>query len=216
MDVASDEATHRSVPMIAFCGIDGAGKTTMIKRLSEQPRLLPYRPMRKENRENVDRLMRLYPKAAQNPAHYLSGPFAVQLRWAYLLDFLWFYERGIVQIMSTGTPLLLDRWFPCVLAWANMVPGIDIDVFAEIYGKIPSPAATIYLNVAPAIARRRIELRGVAKPDEDITILHALHESYLSVFDRYSISVQIIDAENLDDAYAIAAGIVEHAVGGQR
>jgi thymidylate kinase len=207
---------HNSVPMIAFCGIDGAGKTTLIKRLCEQPRLLPYQPMRKENRENVDRLMRLYPKAAQNPAHYLSGPFAAQLRWAYLLDFLWFYEHGIMQTMSTGTPLLLDRWFPCVLAWANMVPGIDVNAFFEIYEKIPSPAATIYLDVPPVTARRRIELRGVAKPDEDIAILRALHESYLSVFDRFSLSVQIIDAEDLDDAYSVAAGIVERAVGGKR
>lgn len=194
------ERLVRHAQSIAFCGIDGAGKTSLASELLKLPQLKNGLYLKKHYRENANRLIRAHPGEASNCRCYLSGRFALAHRWAYALDFLHCYQNEIAPLFAREGVLLLDRWSPCILAWADMVAKKCCDNIALVASALPSPEVLIYVELDPFEARRRIEARGDPRPDEDIAILCALEQSYNRVFKRYNIPVHRVDNRSFSQA----------------
>jgi thymidylate kinase len=183
----------QQAPIVAFCGIDGSGKTTAIARITRLPEFQSSLVFKKEHRENVDRLLRFYPDRARDPENYLMGPFAVQQRWAYTLDFLCFYQIQVRPHLDENRILFCDRWTPCIQAWAAMLGEREAEPIRAIAATMPSPDLVIFLRVDPHQAYTRILKSREPTPDEHLRVLEALDKSYLRLFADSEFPVYLIE-----------------------
>src|SRR6266542_3723629 len=114
--------------IVAFCGIDGSGKTTTLDRLREDDRFRFARFVKKQQKDDFQRVLRLAPPSEPLSEAYFEGHFAQAARWAHALDFLRFYET-VVQPQESGADLILsDRWSFCTITFADF----GTDLRAEI------------------------------------------------------------------------------------
>lgn len=198
--------------LIAFSGIDGAGKTTLVQELTRLPFLAAAHVFKKTYRDNTDRLGRFYGAHLTDPRNYLEGPFALEQRWAYALDFLWFYQHEIATKLQDGSVALLDRWTPCIDAWTAMVEHPAAASIHALSSRLPPPHVVFHLQVDPALAWNRICERGFPKPDEDLSILRAFHSSYRKVLPRLTMPTYIIDTSSLAAAVTKTAAIINELI----
>jgi thymidylate kinase len=166
-----------TVPVVALCGIDGAGKTSTCLGLGRDAALAGAAIVAKRDRRDAELLGRLFPEAESSPEGLLHGPYAQAVRWAHALDFLRFYEQEVVSRSGRTWLVISDRWTVCSVAYADVGTGLGEQVAAVLAPCRPADLV-VHLDVDPHVAVRRIGARGDGKPDEALPILQRYREAY--------------------------------------
>lgn len=186
---------------IVFCGIDGAGKTTIVQRLKREASLKDALFLKRAEKPNFDRLMRLSRSSIPMPEAYLQGSFADAIRWAHAFDYLRYYEAAIRPIENSGNLVFSDRWSFCSITFADAGTKLGSDV-EFLLRCIPRPALTFYLDIDEKTAADRISRRGPLAEDEDLSLLAAYRAAYERYFSAYEGPLVSIKAANEDDIYS--------------
>jgi dTMP kinase len=198
--------------IIAICGIDGSGKSTIIDRLRAEPMLRDACFIKKQDKENINRVIDLNTPIGPMPQAYLKGPLAASIRWAHAFDYLRFYETTVRPLTRRHSILVSDRWSFCPIAFANVGTRLaeDIDFLLRHVGR---PDLTIFLDVDAETAFARLQARGPVLDDEHIDLLRAYREAYENYFASYSGPLERIRSTGKDQAYHDARSAIEGRLG---
>ena len=165
--------------IVAFCGIDGAGKTTLIRGLLDCGVFDNAKCFRKCNKENADRVHRLSKPRHPHARTYLGDPLSLTCCWAYAFDFIAFYE-SIRTSLGNGVNLM-DRWRPCLEAWIALLPHEKQCGLLQVASLLPHADLTFLLDVDPDVALHRLRRTRDAKPDETSDLLSTLRGCYIKL-----------------------------------
>lgn len=177
--------------LIAFSGIDGSGKSTLIRALRSLPTLRHCTAYRKCYTSNVDHLLELH-EGKLSRESYLQGSLAVALRWAFALDFIVDYRQNVKPLLVEGGIIMLDRWTPCAIAWGAVVKvGTAI---REVMAALPKPDIIIHLDITPLEAYTRLRSTRVARLDEDPLILREFRKAYNQTLPLFTCPVHVVDS----------------------
>lgn len=142
------------LPIVAFEGIDGAGKSTACLKLS---RMLNARRVSSEVLSApcfvFDQLAAPNSVRAVREAERL-GPIALCLSNA--AEFATSWESVAVPAQSAGRLILGDRFVHSALV-RDVVRGVDESYVRHVYSFVPAPDLVVFIDVEPDVAFRRIE-----------------------------------------------------------
>ncbi len=164
--------------LIAIEGIDGAGKTTIVKYLVEELRRRGYDVV--SFKEPTD-LYRDKIKNAKNPEEELI---------LFIKDREYDVENNVKPALERGKIVIMDRYYYSTIAYQG-AKGIDVERIKRMNEKFPKPDIVIILDVRPEVALKRI--KAERRPDrfEDLDYLRRVREIFLSLKN----DVVVIDAE---------------------
>jgi deoxyadenosine/deoxycytidine kinase len=194
---------------LVIAGNIGAGKSTLVRLLSERLGFRPY-----------------YEPVAENP--YLEDFYADMPAWAFhsQLFFLSWRVRSHCALMGDPHSVVQDRSlyedaevFARNLYERGTMSARDWSTYSGLYrtmtGILPAPDLVIYIRASVATLRSRIALRGRAYEagisDGYLADLNALYESWIEGFDLAP--VLVVPGDRLDfvadsrDLEAIAAKV---------
>lgn len=161
---------------ITFEGIDGSGKSTQAKKLSE---LLEKKGLTLLTRE---------------PGGWEGGALLRELvlkgklehRWSelflFLLDRSEHCARVIEPALAQGKTVLCERYNDSTLAYQAWGRGLPLDTIDKITqaAHLPLPDITVLFKIEPAIALKRVTRRGI--PDsfekEGLAFMSKIEEGY--------------------------------------
>jgi thymidylate kinase len=196
-------------PIVAFCGIDGSGKTTMVNCMSKDPRFRTAAFVNNQ-KEDYHRLLRLAPPIDPLPEAYLNGSFAQAARWALALDFLRFYERIVQPLEYNAALIVSDRWSFCTITLADVFTNLSAEIEFTLRN-VPLPTLTFYLEVDPKDAIGRLQRRGPLAHDEHIQLLTACRDAYDRYFNRYRGPLTRITTSTKEETYSkVVAALKKH------
>jgi thymidylate kinase len=103
--------------LIAFCGIDGAGKSSLIRRLADEEAIAGAVYLRNRRRTTMNVVIEYGPCDEEGRRDWAQGPFAENVAAAAAIDFLHHYDREIAPRLAGGNLLVCDRYALCCEAF---------------------------------------------------------------------------------------------------
>lgn len=197
---------------ITFEGPEGAGKTTVIKKIAE--RLA---------QENIDVLATREPGGIEiaekirtiilNPEHTAMDERTEALLYAAARS--QHYFEKVRPALDAGKMVICDRFIDSSLAYQGYARGIGVDEVLSInefaIGK-KLPDLTILFDISPEVGLARIHAHGdreVNRLDVESLAFHQkVREGYLQLVKRYPERINVINADQsiervLEDVWAI-------------
>lgn len=110
--------------IIAVCGVDGVGKTSLIERFKEEMTECEFFYPQKRVHTNT----KILEKYMENKREYDDCPYNRVDAFGSALDFLEHYDNDIKPLVGVKEKLLLDRYALCYLAYANQVKSTYNDI----------------------------------------------------------------------------------------
>lgn len=157
--------------IIAVCGIDGAGKTTLISKLHEDlgdERF--YFPVKRVH-TNAELLY----KYMSYDRTYDDCPYNRVDAYGSALDFLEHYEKNISPLIQKDKIVICDRYKLCYLAYAYQVNSTFIDI-SKLLESVIDPDYYIFINTDIEVAKKRLLARN-----EDIFHIEGFEAAYLEI-----------------------------------
>ncbi len=203
-------------PFVTFEGIEGSGKTTQIRRLSEflkakgTPHLVTREPGGTPLANEIRALLLSPREETVLPATELLLYEAARAQHV---------RAVILPALAEGTAVLCDRFCDATLAYQGFSRGIDasriewLNAFAAA-GAVPD--LTVLLDVAPEEGFRRIAGRGRILDRleaESLAFHRQVREGYLSLFRRHPDRIVLVDAAAPADAVFDAIRAATERVG---
>ncbi len=184
--------------LVAIEGIDGAGKSTLAKGLTER--------------------LRAHGVAVSTSKEPTNGPWGTKLRQSaesgrlspeqeveYLLaDRRDHVEQFIEPALQRGEVVILDRYFPSMVAYQGAA-GLPVEDLSKANDFAPRPHLMLLLDVEPATGLERIRARG-DRPNhfENEENLALCRQIFLGMAERTKcvIDASKSEADVLEDSYA--------------
>jgi len=184
--------------LVAIEGIDGAGKSTLAKALTERLRAHGVAVSTSKEPTNGPWGMRLRQSAE-------SGRLTPEEEVKYLLaDRRDHVDQFIGPALQRGEVVILDRYFPSMVAYQGAA-GLPVDDLSKANDFAPRPHLMLLLDVEPAIGLERIRARG-DRPNhfENEENLAMCRQIFLGMPERSKVVVDASkpEADVLEDCYA--------------
>jgi len=197
--------THPNGPvqtrLIAFCGIDGAGKSTLVRRLAAEAFLPDAVFLHKSFSATADLVKRHHPRPFRDGREYLGGSFAHAVAFASTLDFVHHYHENIRPHLGHRRFVVADRYSLCYQAYARSA-GAPLDV-GGLLAEVRPPDLVVYVTVPPEVAVGRYEQRGGAGEDENAEVMVRFDRAYRELLPVAGAPVATLRNEGaFDDTYA--------------
>ncbi|WP_102945654.1 dTMP kinase [Stenotrophomonas sp. VV52] len=195
--------------LVAIEGIDGAGKSTVTRGLSE--RLMAAGVAVSSSKEPTNG-----PWGQKLRQSAETGRLSPEDEVKYLLaDRRDHVQEFIQPALARGEVVLLDRYFPSMVAYQGAA-GLPVDELAAANDFAPRPNLLLLLDVAPTTGLERIRARG-DRPNhfENVENLSLCREIFLQmdVRAKFVIDASQPAAEVLDDCYALLIRQFAQALG---
>ncbi len=182
---------------IVLEGLDGSGKSTQLKRLSESLKakgetvVLTAEPTNFETGGYLRRIL----SESQKKNMYLQGALFLADR----LEHITHPETGILQYLEKGVTVICDRYYYSSFAYQGTASDMDWVMNINLdCPQILTPDLAIFLDVNPDTCKARID-QVREKPElyeKDITLMRKIRNNFLTVFDKLKDkqTIAIIDA----------------------
>lgn len=165
--------------LIAFCGIDGAGKSSLVRRLADEKAIAGAVYLHKERKTTTNAVIE-YGESDESGWHdWSQGPFAENVAAATSIDFLHHYEREIAPRLAQGKLLVCDRYVLCYDAFLRAV-GSRFRL-GGIFERLHRADLLVYVDASVETVVKRYEARGGASEDEHPEAIRRFRESYLAI-----------------------------------
>jgi len=151
-----------SARLIAFEGVDGAGKSTALLRVAERLRAQGVRVyLPREGKEHVSRPTRMIRQLTRDPRNYMLSPQAELL--LYCAREAQVMSELVRPALARGETVLVDRSFltPIVLGMARGLTQSECETAARLASSNLEPDLTLVFDVHPRTSRLRKRIERV-------------------------------------------------------
>lgn len=176
--------------IIHICGIDGSGKTSLVRNLTKVYNNSSFVEL-SSSVKLVNQVNRVCDKCDST-------------RWKlfdnYFRSILWANELlSISDNFEEDKIYFLDRYKLCNYVYSQIEDNSSMNILRKIHSLIPDPDYTIFLDVSPVISRDRIIKRGgKLTPKESLSNLYLARKLYLKYL-KTSNSVFKVNANEEQD-----------------
>lgn len=167
--------------LIAVCGADGSGKSTLVNAM-ERANLLPdCAYVRRSSGQNGNRELveTMCPRPHGDGRDWIEGPFAEIVGVALAYDFLAHYAANISPRLGRSSVLVSDRYALCYEAYLKSI-GASFRVDA-LFGGVRRPDLVLLVDAPIALSVDRCRKRGAVKDDEDPLVQERFRQAYLEL-----------------------------------
>lgn len=166
--------------LITFCGLDGCGKTTLIKRLSAYFQELGLPVMLTKQPTNAVRQSKIFRNYMDQEDH--EGFEYRSLSLLAASDRVQHSNQIILPALKEGKIVLSDRYFYSCLANLQ-ARGFEEDLWIyEIAKSIPKPDLAFFLDVDVETAIKRVRERPEERDSYiDVQLQYRLRKNYLRI-----------------------------------
>ena len=182
--------------LISFCGLDGCGKTTMIKARTEDLQCDGYDVFLTKQPTDAMRQSDIFRTYMDSENHSQYEYRALSLMAA--ADRLQHVHQVILPALQDGKVVISDRYFYSCLANLR-ARGYEKDEWIyEIAKGIPKPDVSIFLDVPVHVSLARVRARPTEKDRYiDTELQHRLQREYQSIAyeNQYALIPSWVDPE---------------------
>ena len=182
---------------IAFCGIDGSGKSTQLKLVNHSL----------EKSSSV-----LEAKIAYSPLNSLGSNrlYNLLLEGRSGLEILKYYLKIQKSEVYNYDFILYDRHLLCYLAYAYAYGIKDLKLIRKLLKMINDPDLTLYFDITPELSLERVKARGKSldKSENPFTLTKARlgYQALIPLFNN----VEVINAEGpIDETHKTVQKILQ-------
>jgi dTMP kinase len=182
---------------IAFEGIDGSGKSTQTKLLSErltkmgQKVFTTFEPTNRPIGSMIRNIMKGELKADHRT---IAGLFV-----ADRLDHLLNEDNGMIKMLREGYTVITDRYYFSSYAYHGTHMDMDWVIKANsMSAEILRPHVNIFIDVPPETSMERLENRGATELYETLENLKNVRQKYYDAFNllKQEETIIIIDGDH--------------------
>lgn len=195
--------------LFTFCGLDGCGKTTMLKRLENElgERFQTFKTKQPTNAVRESDIFRTY---MDNPNHDAYDYRSLSLLAAS--DRLQHVNKVVEPQMAQGKIVISDRYFYSCLANLR-ARGFENDEWIyEIAESVVKPDVAFFFDVPVQIAVKRVRSR-VEEKDRyiDMELQYKLRDEYIKIC-KANNGVLISTEMPIEECYSIVRSEVERVM----
>lgn len=192
--------------LVVFDGIDGAGKTTQVRRLEAALSAAGERVL--VSKEPTDGVWGAKLRASATTGRL---PFEEELT-AFLEDRQEHLGTKVIPALESGAVVILDRYFYSTIAYQGLRAGAILPIEARIRQNVVAPDVAYLLDVPPSTATARIQLRdGAANHFERIDDLVQIDRLFHTIAERDGTIVTIDGAKS---ELAVFESLLHHFIHG--
>lgn len=191
--------------LITFCGLDGCGKTTMLRRLEKEMGDV-FVTKQPTNAVRNSEIFRTY---TDSPDHSRFDYRSLSLLAAS--DRLQHVEKVVLPRLEKGETVLSDRYFYSCLANLRARGYVSDKWIYEIGDCMVRPDVAFFFDVSVPIAVGRVRRRPEEKDRYiDMSLQYALREEYRKICDEYG-GVLINTEKSEDECFFEVLAAVKRA-----
>lgn len=169
---------------IAFEGLDGSGKSTQVKLLSDELKKEGhkiYTTFEPTDSPIGSLIKNIFKHRIEADHRTIAGLYV-----ADRLDHLLNKTNGILKKMEEGYTVITDRYYFSSYAYQGTHMSLDWVIQANsLSAGLLRPDLTIFIDVSPDVAMQRLsEGRNMIELYESLDNLHNVREKYLEAFDK--------------------------------
>ncbi len=194
---------------IAFEGIDGSGKSTQVRLLSDrltQEGQKVHTTFEPTNSRIGTMIRDIFSHKMEADHRTIAGLFVAD-RLDHLLD----NETGMLKMLEDGFTVITDRYYFSSYAYhgTHMSMGWVIDANA-MSAALLRPDINIYIDVAPEVSMERIrQARESIEMYETLENLKAVRNKYMEAFDKLSAVEKVCMIDGNRDQSEIAEDVLK-------
>ncbi|MBS0031790.1 dTMP kinase [Chitinophaga sp. 22321] len=173
--------------IIAFCGVDGSGKTSIVDYLHEQDFFDRALYIKKTFSRNVSVIKNYHHRNYNSNKDWVTGSFAEAVSYASCLDFLQHYHSCIAPNIGAYDFLVCDRHALCFAAY-HLAVGGSMNM-SDLFEGVRVPDLYFFIDAPLSELENRYEKRGGASEDESVEVMHIYRESYMRLLKETKIPV---------------------------
>jgi len=180
--------------LITVEGLDGSGKTTLVRGLAAA---LGATALREPGGEPLAERIRELVKVHETDPHAEALLFAAAR--AQLV------ATQVRPRLQAGETLVLDRFVDSSLAYQGAGRGLGMDAVRAMNAFAPVPDRTLLLRIGPAAGLERVGGRGSADRFEDLALLERVAAAYGALAAAEPLRWVVLDAAEPPEAVLAAA-----------
>ncbi len=166
--------------LFTFCGLDGCGKTSMIKRLTQYLQSRNIKPVLTKQPTEAVRQSPIFRTYMNSPDHEAYSYRSLSLLAAS--DRIQHTEKEIEPALKNGSVVISDRYFYSCLANLRARGFVKDRWLYEIAQFIVKPSISFFLDVPVETAVKRVRQREEEKERYiDMELQYRLREEYLKI-----------------------------------
>ena len=198
---------HRNNLFIALEGIDGSGKSTQTKLLTERLTNQGHKVYStfEPTNNHIGKLIRDILKGNTKADYRIIAGLFVADRLDHLLN----EEYGIVKKLAEGYTVIMDRYYFSSYAYQGAHMDIDWVIQANaMSASILRPDVNIFIDVAPEISMQRLHAnRDTIELFETLDNLKLVRSKYMEAFEKLKADENIFSVDGNRTAELIAGDI---------
>ncbi len=187
----------KDTKIISICGIDGAGKTSIVEAMKEQDifQNAHYLSLSKNPPCNRDIINRYCDREYSDSRDWIKGSFAETIGVGLAFDFLKHYKDNIESLLGHVDYIVTDRYFACFICYLESINStFPIDSLFSIAKK---PDLVIHPQVSVNVLSERHKTRGGEQDDEHPEVLLNFQNTYKKHFENVSYKVLTVNNDGL-------------------
>jgi thymidylate kinase len=202
--------------LIAICGIDGSGKSSLHKRMKDSNndnRIVYTKPTISKvfSRELYELAKMQDVRPINQWTDLLTITSEVFVRTVYMNDLIYDTFNSTIPLLEQGTSVVLDRYAICEKVFLEALENRAYHPLSRMLKVLPTPDLIIYLDVDVTVAFDRIRERKLKiQPHEQPRLLSALKDKCDELLKEGNFNVVRIDAnQSIDVVYNSAVQAVD-------
>jgi len=176
--------TQQSGTLIAFCGVDGVGKSSLVAALGRDSKLAEALVLKKQTSPNLDALQTSFRRERGDWRDWNDGPFAQAASIGAAMEFLHHNDTQIMPALAQDRLVICDRHAVCYAGYL-VSTGAELS-HKDFFHNIRRPDLMFLVEVSVDELSRRLDARGGAREDENPVLSLRLRAAYHQLLASYS------------------------------